>query len=315
MIKMKISFGKMISTILCAAMIAAFARPVCTEAMSATEKDTLAMGMDVAKYQGTIDWQKAYNAGVRFAFIKAGSKNGVDPYFAENMRGAKAAGIKTGVYLYSYATSVAEAYSEAVLMISWLDEYEIDFPVVYDVEDPSMRGIDRAEIGKMIETFCNLISDAGYFPMIYSYRNFFRSTIGDVPYPKWVAQCGDSLSCDLTDVMFWQQSSESYINGIEPRVDVDYQLVDLSDKIVRDGFAERNGRTMCFSGYRRLTGWAEINGYRYYMDPNGYVQKGMFLDDNGATYYLTETDGHAATGVVTIGGKAYEFDAQGKMKK
>ena len=137
---------------ICCMVLVVLAMSIPVSAMEVKESDAFAMGMDVAKYQGTIDWQEAYRAGVRFAFIKAGSSQGVDPYFAENMRGAKAAGIKTGVYLYSYASSVAEAYSEAVLMISWLDDYEIDFPVAYDVEDSNMRGLDTAEIEKMIET-------------------------------------------------------------------------------------------------------------------------------------------------------------------
>ena len=46
--------------------------------------------------------------GYSFAFIKAGSaKSGLDPYYAVNMAGATAAGMKVGVYIYSYATTVA----------------------------------------------------------------------------------------------------------------------------------------------------------------------------------------------------------------
>ncbi|MCR5304624.1 MAG: hypothetical protein K6E33_08690 [Lachnospiraceae bacterium] len=301
--------------IICVIIALSLSVPLPVSAQTYTEKDAFAMGMDVAKYQGTIDWKEAYKAGVRFAFIKAGSSKGMDPYFEENMKGAKAAGIKTGVYLYSYATTVAEAYAEAVLMISWLDDYEIDFPVVYDVEDSSIKSMSITDVQAMIDTFCNLMSNAGYYPMVYSYRNLFRTNIGNIRQYKWVAEYGDSLTCELDNVAFWQQSSQIYINGIGQRVDIDYQFIDLSDKIVRDGFAERNGKMMCFSGYHRVTGWAEINGQRYFMDPNGYVQKGMFLDDNGSTYYLTEIDGHAATGTVNIAGKVYTFDAEGKLKK
>ena len=62
----------------------------------------IAQGVDVSKYNGAIDWKRVASAGMKFALIKAGStKSGIDPAFDANMRGAQAAGIKTGVYIYS----------------------------------------------------------------------------------------------------------------------------------------------------------------------------------------------------------------------
>ena len=63
-------------------------------------------GIDVSKHQGKIDWQRVKAADVAFAIVRAGYgmyENQVDPRFAENMAGAKAAGIPIGVYWYSYA--------------------------------------------------------------------------------------------------------------------------------------------------------------------------------------------------------------------
>lgn len=55
-------------------------------------------GIDVSKYQGAINWSAVAADGYSFAFIKVGSaKSGLDPYFAANMVGANAAGLKTGV--------------------------------------------------------------------------------------------------------------------------------------------------------------------------------------------------------------------------
>ncbi|EKC54760.1 Glycoside hydrolase, family 25, partial [human gut metagenome] len=74
----------------------------------------LAKGIDVSKYQGAVNWSAVKNAGYSFAFIKAGSaKSGLDPYYAVNMAGATAAGMKVGVYIYSYATTVEGAMTEA----------------------------------------------------------------------------------------------------------------------------------------------------------------------------------------------------------
>ena len=76
------------------------------------------LGIDVSKYQGGINWGAVPSSGVTYAFIKAGStKSGVDPAFAANVTGAQAAGIRTGVYIYSYATSVEGAINEANLLL------------------------------------------------------------------------------------------------------------------------------------------------------------------------------------------------------
>ena len=78
--------------------------------MEAEAAGVIGKGIDVSKYQGAINWSAVAADGYSFAFIKVGSaKSGLDPYFAANMVGANAAGLKTGVYLYSYATTVEAA--------------------------------------------------------------------------------------------------------------------------------------------------------------------------------------------------------------
>ena len=103
---------------------------------------SIARGIDVSKHNLAIDWSQVPSSGVTFAFIKAGSTNsGVDPYFDVNMRGANAAGIKTGVYLYSYATNAEQAKNEAELLLQWISNYTVSYPVVYDVEDSCHKNL------------------------------------------------------------------------------------------------------------------------------------------------------------------------------
>ena len=73
-------------------------------------------GIDVSKYQGEIDWEKVAASGVQFAFIRVGwagyeggIDEGADPYFDKNMKGAIAAGIPVGAYVYSYCKSADAA--------------------------------------------------------------------------------------------------------------------------------------------------------------------------------------------------------------
>lgn len=79
--------------------------------------------MDVSKFQGEIDWEKAKAAGIDFAIIRCGfggewdgqEENWAqdDPQWRRNADECTRLGIPFGAYLYSYATTVEEARSEA----------------------------------------------------------------------------------------------------------------------------------------------------------------------------------------------------------
>ena len=99
-------------TALCLAGALAFVPALRVEAVGAGS--SIARGIDVSKHNLGIDWSQVPSSGVSFVFVKAGSTNsGMDPYFDVNMRGANAAGLRTGVYLYSYANNVEVAKNEA----------------------------------------------------------------------------------------------------------------------------------------------------------------------------------------------------------
>ena len=86
----------------------------------------IAQGVDVSKHNGAINWGQVAAAGMKFAFIKVGStKSGIDPNFASNITNAQAAGLRTGVYLYSYATTPEAAAAEADLVLQWISNYTV----------------------------------------------------------------------------------------------------------------------------------------------------------------------------------------------
>ena len=158
-------------------------------AMAAGPGQAIAKGIDVSKYQGLIDWNQVAASGHGFAFIKLGStRYGIDPFFDYNIRAAQAAGVKTGVYLYSYAQSVEEAAGEAALMVSLLEPYIVNMPVVLDVEDKTQSGLDTGTLQMMCYTFYQVLDAAGYYPIIYSNKNWFEKKIGNIMMDKWVAQ-------------------------------------------------------------------------------------------------------------------------------
>ena len=144
-----------------------------TSGMDAQAAGVIAKGVDVSKYQGAINWSAVAADGYSFAFIKVGSaKSGLDPYFAANMVGANAAGLKTGVYLYSYATTVEAAMAEAQFTLAAIAPYTVNMPVVFDLEDAVHRSMTPEQLSALAVAFCSVIQSAGYCPMVYSSKNW-----------------------------------------------------------------------------------------------------------------------------------------------
>ena len=76
-------------------------------------------GIDVSRYQGSVNWSRVAAAGKQFAIVRLGSSNSnglyVDPYFLQNVNGAHTAGLRVGAYYYTYAKTQAEVANELTL--------------------------------------------------------------------------------------------------------------------------------------------------------------------------------------------------------
>lgn len=123
-------------------------------------------GIDVSKWQGKIDWEKVKADGVEFAIIRCGyGKNTTsrdDGWWEYNVSECERLGIPYGVYLYSYATSISEAQSEAEHTLRLLKGHHPALPVYYDLEDEKVEATGKAMIGEMAKTYCDMVASSGY---------------------------------------------------------------------------------------------------------------------------------------------------------
>lgn len=279
-------------------------------AFAVTANGAIAKGVDVSKHNGAINWGQVAASGIKFTFIKVGSTNsGIDPYFASNITNAQAAGLKTGVYIYSYATTPEAAANEANLVLQWIDGYTVNYPVVFDLEDKCHKSLSNQQLIDIINAFCTTIDAAGYYPMVYSNKNMFVNKLSICGWDKWVAQYNDSCEYN-NNVCFWQYSSHGSVNGFGSRVDVNYQYKDYSSLIIPEGFIAHNGNTRFYRNWRMQKGWVDFNDTRYYLDEAGNLVRGWYSDQSG-TYYLTPADGSIARGQCVVDGADYYFTAEG----
>ncbi|MCR4792153.1 MAG: hypothetical protein K5871_05345 [Lachnospiraceae bacterium] len=272
----------------------------------------IAWGIDVSAWQGDIDWNAVKASGVQFVFIKCGGTiYGYDEKFAQNMAGATAAGLKIGVYIYSYATCVADGAVEAQWIINAIAPYSISMPVVLDLENYRQKALDPLTNAMICQTFCQIVEAAGYYPMVYSNRSMFRSTIGPFGYDKWVAQWTDY--CYDESAAFWQATDSFSVPGIRGHVDLDYQFKDLSAYIIPYGFVSRDGFVYYYENYRRQANrFAAVDGSMYYVDAAGHVVAGALYPIGDYIYYFDPT-GRMQVGFVNLGDGVRYFDENGHM--
>ena len=195
---------------------------------------TTIKGIDVSKHNGTINWSKVKNDGVKFAIIRAGyGSNTVDPKFVANIEGAIAAGLKIGVYWFSYATSESKAKIEANKCLEVLKPYKnkISYPVFFDFEYDSVNyamkqgvAISKTLSSNMAKVFLQEIKNAGYIAGLYTNldfsKNYFTSEVLN-SYDTWIAQYNSTCTYSGPHVM-WQYSEKGSVSGISGNVDLNY---------------------------------------------------------------------------------------------
>lgn len=190
-------------------------------------------GIDVSKYQGDIDWAAVASDGVEYAFVRLGlrgygsGKLVLDEYFDQNMRGAKEAGIKTGVYFFTQAVTVEEAIEEADYVLENITGYDVSYPVVFDVEmivndDGRANGLSQKDRTDITIAFCDRIKAAGFTPMIYGNVKCFTKLLDMTrlnDYEKWYAFYDDYMYMPY-EVGIWQYTEKGKVAGINTGVDL-----------------------------------------------------------------------------------------------
>ena len=196
--------------------------------------------IDVSEWNGEIDWKRAKDDDVRFAFIRCGfgqdAESQDDKYFDINMKNALEAGVKVGVYFYSYAISEEQAIGEAEHCIRLIEPYarRISFPVFYDVEEEKIAPF----IKYTIPAFINRLKEAGFNCGVYCTTSWFDEYFNDISCDYfWLASWGNDDGTPHTKPQWadiWQYTSKGTVYGVgENDVDCDI-LYNEEMQLLRD---------------------------------------------------------------------------------
>lgn len=201
------------------------------------------VGVDLSYHNNKVDFKKLADSPVEFVMLRCGyrgyTEGGLieDERFKEYAKAANENNLKLGVYFFTQAITEQEAIAEADYVIKLIENYDISYPVAFDieyVEDEEARTntaeLSREDLSKICIAFCERIKEAGYYPMIYASENWIRRKL-DVSmlkeYDFWAPQYLDENDF-LYDFTIWQYTDSGNAPGVEGSCDLNVSMVDYA---------------------------------------------------------------------------------------
>ena len=205
-----------------------------SDALERYGNENVELGIDVSEWQGDVDYEAVKEAGATFVMMRvgvvldSGEEPALDGQFLDNIKSAKEAGLKVGVYLYSKALSSEEAIEEARWVLKQLDGESLDLPIVFDWEiwgNWNSYHMSFHDLNLMAHSFIETVEDEGYEGMLYGSKFYLENFWEDEEFENiWLAHYASNTSYE--GYMMWQFSNVGRINGIYGDVDLNVMVVD-----------------------------------------------------------------------------------------
>lgn len=181
-------------------------------------------GIDVSRWQGTINFQEVANSGIDIVYIKATQGTTyVSPLFEEQYTNARNNGLKIGFYHYVTARTVEQARNEAQFFASKISGKQVDCKLAMDFEE--FGNLSTEEINAIGLAFIKRLEEITNKPVVVYSNTYTARTIwnGEITnYPLWVAEYGVSRPEDngkWNTYVGWQYTNMGNISGINGNVD------------------------------------------------------------------------------------------------
>ncbi len=209
-------------------------------------------GIDVSRYQKSINYTAARIAGVRFAMVKATQGHEMtgdaylfcDPMFKAHVEGFHKVGIPVGAYHFFTATNIDETLCEADYFIKTVSPLrdKITLYLACDAENYNnkyLKRLNRAELSRLIDIFCSRIEAAGFKACHYTNTDHIRNYIDlqKIDFPVWQAHYIENGSVkrpnDAGDrLAIHQFTNEGQLPGVVGEYDCNFGYAPLARLII-----------------------------------------------------------------------------------
>lgn len=192
-------------------------------------------GIDVSHHQGQIDWTSVATDDISFAYIKATQGDDfTDERFAENWRGAAAAGLERGAYHFFSLCTPGAAQAQHFLSVLPPDPGELPEAIDLELSGNCDARPDAAVVARELEAFLAAVESATGRPMVLYLREDFDALYPvAVERPRWVARFLRRPPGDVGWAL-WQVGGIAHVDGIEGKVDLDVAAGSAGDVTAGD---------------------------------------------------------------------------------
>ena len=185
------------------------------------------LGIDLSGWDDVVYWD-ILKTEVKFVILRAGyGQGGSDSVYESYYQKCKQYGLPVGAYWYMKATTVKGANQEAYYFLNKLKGKQFEYPVYYDVEEPSVLNTGKENISNMVKEFCTILENNGYYCGIYSSRYYLDTLFSEEvlsKYDIWLAQYASSTS--YTRHLIWQFTGTGTLRGKPGDCDLNYCYYD-----------------------------------------------------------------------------------------
>lgn len=202
------------------------------------------LGIDLSKNSGKVDFETLKGNGIDFVMLRLGSRGyetgllSLDENFISNITQAKKAGLEIGVSFFSQAVNVEEAVAEAEFVINNLAEYQISYPIAFDMEyipndESRIDTLDEDQKTQITEAFLQRIEREGYRGILYGNKTWLLTEI--VP-DKLLVEYDIYLSNQMPvpdypyEFKMWKYAVNQEIYGVENKAAYIISFVDYTRK-------------------------------------------------------------------------------------
>lgn len=272
------------------------------------ESETTAIGIDVSKWQGEVDWAKVKESGIKYVMIRYGYRgygsSGTlveDIYFKKNIEGALENDLLVGVYFFSAAINKAEAIQEAEAVLKACKGYDIKLPIVYDFEyfgenfdsqsgNPyRTNGLTNKQINENAQAFLGYIRKNSNFKTMLYGSSYYLKNIWDIEkFEKdnsiWLAHYPSEIKSNKStytgNYQMWQCTDAGKVPGIKGFVDMNFDYTYYPFYNNKTIFLDVESDSWYYNPVKYCKDNGIILGYgeaREFFRPDEKITRGMFV--------------------------------------
>lgn len=184
--------------------------------------------IDISEHNGTIDFTKVKQDGIDGVIIRVGwignkENHTIDKYFEQYYQGALKVGLKIGFYVYSYCKSQQAIVSGTNWFLNKIYNKQCDLACFIDLEDPTIEYLDKEELTRHAEIFCEMTENNRKKAGVYASEYWFKYKMYIdrlITYKIWLAKWVYNKPDENFRYDLWQYTSEGRVNGINTNVDM-----------------------------------------------------------------------------------------------